>query len=100
MADLLLVVQSCGPDVTVVHADGEIDLETKEQLRSCLSSVLAPKVLLDLTRVTFLDSSGMAVIVAANKDAEARGGGLRLRNPNGMITDTLTMVGLGSLLRT
>jgi anti-sigma B factor antagonist len=53
----------------VVVAYGEIDLSTAPMLRSALAagSLLSARVVLDLTRVTFLDSSGIAAMIGAHK---------------------------------
>jgi anti-anti-sigma factor len=56
----------------VVIASGEIDLATSPQLRDAL---LAPEtrsssVVLDLREVTFIDSSGLGVIVGQQKRAQ------------------------------
>lgn len=56
----------------VVIAAGEIDLATSPQLRDAL---LAPeassaRVVLDLREVTFIDSSGLGVIVGQQKRAQ------------------------------
>ena len=51
-------------DVTVLHVRGEIDLDTASQLEAALlktASTTEP-VVLDLTDVTFLDSSGLSVL--------------------------------------
>src|SRR3954452_19868417 len=59
----------------VVTARGEIDMSTSPLLRAALRSpeAQAPIVVLDLRAVTFMDSSGLGVIVGQNKRAREQG---------------------------
>src|SRR3954469_15027877 len=59
----------------VVTARGEIDMSTSPRLRAALRSpeAQAPVVVLDLRAVTFMDSSGLGVIVGQNKRAREEG---------------------------
>ena len=58
----------------VVSARGEIDLVTSPKLRGALldERAQAPLVVLDLREVTFIDSSGLGVIVGQQKRAQER----------------------------
>jgi anti-anti-sigma factor len=60
-------------DAAVVSVAGEIDLATADQLRAVLKApeAQAPTVVLDLRAVTFIDSSGLSVIVAEHQRAQA-----------------------------
>jgi anti-anti-sigma factor len=59
----------------VVAARGEIDMSTSPELRAALRDpdVRAALVVLDLREVTFMDSSGLGVIVGQNKRAREEG---------------------------
>ena len=58
----------------VVAARGEIDIVTSPELRAALldERAHAPLVVLDLREVTFIDSSGLGVIVGQQKRAQER----------------------------
>lgn len=65
----------------MLRVGGEIDLYTSPQLRERLLEAAAtaetsPFVALDLTGVTFVDSSGLGVIVGGLKHVRERGGDL------------------------
>lgn len=64
-------------DITVVEVGGEIDLHSAPQLRAELIKAgegTAPRVIVDLTGVTFIDSTGIGVLVGALKRVrEAQG---------------------------
>jgi anti-anti-sigma factor len=59
----------------VVVASGEIDLSTSPELRAALRApeARAPRVVLDLRAVTFMDSSALGVIVGQHKRAREEG---------------------------
>jgi len=57
----------------VVAVSGELDLASAEQLREALRSpeAQAPTVILDLRKVSFIDSSGLSVVVGEHRRATA-----------------------------
>jgi anti-sigma B factor antagonist len=67
MADLSLEVRLDGPARVVIAVAGEIDMETAPQLADCLSEHQDTDVIVDLTRVAFMSSSGVNVLVQAYK---------------------------------
>jgi anti-anti-sigma factor len=50
-------------DTDVVVPAGELDLATARRLAAALGATTAPRIVLDLRRLTFVDSSGIGVIV-------------------------------------
>jgi len=57
---------------TVLTVDGEVDLATAPALENAIDGVLADKpahLIIDLTRVSFLASAGMAALVGAHQRA-------------------------------
>ena len=61
----------------VVSVGGEIDLETASQLGDhALDAVreVSPHVVLDLTGVTFMDSTGLKVLLTIQRRADLAGG--------------------------
>lgn len=77
----------------VVSATGELDLDARTSLREVLAP-LAGSVVVDLSQVTFLDSSVIGALVGARNRLVASGGELRLRAPREFVRRTLTTVGL------
>jgi anti-sigma B factor antagonist len=71
-------VSADGGGIATVAIAGDLDLSTAPELERSLSGVQhdGRPVLLDLRRVSFMDSSGLRVILAA--DARARSTGSRL----------------------
>lgn len=70
-----------GRTCTVVRVAGELDMDTRAELEDCLQEVVdagARQVVLDYTDVTFMDSSGLGLLVSWVKTLNARGGRLCL----------------------
>jgi anti-sigma B factor antagonist len=66
---------------TVVEVGGEVDVYTAPRLRERLVELVeagARSVIVDLSRVEFLDSTGLGVLVGALKRLRAAGGSLAL----------------------
>ena len=77
----------------VVIASGQLDLAVKDELRAVISP-LTGVVTVDLTDVTFVDSSTIGLFVGVHKRLSSDGGALRLRNPQDMPRLALETVGL------
>ncbi|MEU8264104.1 STAS domain-containing protein [Micromonospora sp. NPDC048999] len=88
------------PDRAVVTLSGELDITAVDQLRDLLTTTLRanPVVDVDLSRLTFLDSTILSVLVTAYQDATAAGGTLNLINPIGHVHRVLTVTGILPLL--
>ena len=64
-------------EVTVIRLSGEVDAsnsaEAGQRLREAAPEE-RPRVVLDMSDLRFLDSSGLAALIAFLKDVDARGG--------------------------
>ena len=82
---------------TVVELTGELDLFTAPVLREELQRVSdagAHRVVVVMSGVTFMDSSGLGVLVGAVKRAVAGGGGLCLAGARDRMVRMLHITGL------
>jgi anti-sigma B factor antagonist len=70
------VSRSDDDDVAIIGVVGYVDLSTVPELKAALERHDAPVLRVDLSGVSFLDSSGLQVLLAAHK--RARDGGRRL----------------------
>ena len=81
---------------------GELDPATAPDLEAAIARCAADgdvaTVTLDLAGVTFLDSSGLRVLVAARESLRAAGTELALRGPNANIRRVLEITGLGEVI--
>ena len=67
--------------VAVVAPEGRLDAATAPNLKDLLKGLVArgeSRIVLDMSGVDFVDSSGLGVLVASLKTAESAGGDLRL----------------------
>ena len=65
------------PPAKVLTLEGEIDLHLSPELAASLRAIVAKKptrVVVDLAQVTYLDSSGLAVLVRGMQDTHEYGG--------------------------
>jgi len=68
-------------EITFVGPLGDLDLAVVDQVRGTLERLVENgqhRVVMDLSQVGYIDSSGMGVLVAAMKQARAAGGDVRL----------------------
>lgn len=84
---------------TVVSVSGEVDVATAPELDEKLATVAAsPRVVVDLSGVTFLDSSGLGVLIKALKRVKDTGGSLVLVITEPRILKVFTITGLDKVL--
>ena len=82
---------------TIVWAHGEIDVATTPDLVEELAGAVGSprcRVIVDLTQVTFMDSTGFNALVHARRTAEAGNGEVRLVGASGMVLKVLRITGL------
>ena len=88
---------------TVVAATGRLDFHTVEALRRQLHGLFragAPRVVVDLSGVTSMDSSGVGALIFGLKSARSAGGDLRLAAPTKSVAGVLGMMNLTAVLVT
>ncbi|WP_223809216.1 STAS domain-containing protein [Nocardiopsis listeri] len=84
-------------DVVVVTVGGEVDLYTAPQLRDELVGSLEEgtrRLLVDMSRTEFCDSTGISVLLAAMKRAREKGGDLEIVAPRPAVMKVLEVTGL------
>lgn len=87
--------------VAVVRVAGEVDMAAVPEIRAALALVdaeqEAPDVTVDLSAVSFMDSSGLNLLVGTLRELRARDGRLTLTNPQAGVLRLLELTGLASL---
>ena len=84
-------------EVAVVTVSGEVDLYTAPQLRDELVGALeggARRLVIDMSRVEFCDSTGISVLLSAMKRSRDKDGALELVAPRPAVTKVLEVTGL------
>ncbi len=82
---------------SVLALSGELDLSSAPELEQAMSEAKPEpgrRLLLDLAGLSFMDSTGVSVLVRAKQDADANGWLIALRSPTGQVRRLLELVGL------
>lgn len=98
MTGLSYTVDRTGANPVAVLA-GEIDVASIEALEAAITATEqdaaeGADVVLDMTEVTFLDSSGLRVLVTANDRLDTAGSRLVIRRPPASVLRVLEITGL------
>jgi anti-sigma B factor antagonist len=89
--------------ITIAELTGELDIASAPALRDQLLSMLRPgssRLVIDLSKVSFCDASGLAVLVSTGRRARLLGGFLRLAAVSPQAGQVLTITGLNRHLAT
>jgi anti-anti-sigma factor len=87
-------------DRLVVSLSGECDLTTRAELAAVLDEAIkaSPAVVVDLSELTFIDSSGIHELIVGFHAARSHGGELFVRNAQGAVAVVLDLTGVAQLL--
>ncbi|MGH2905122.1 MAG: STAS domain-containing protein [Solirubrobacteraceae bacterium] len=81
----------------VVNVSGELDISTAPGLEASVARITAElpeRLIFDLSELRFMDSAGIAVLIAAAAKADT----VRLRNPSPIIRRVVGISGLSDVL--
>ena len=87
--------------VYLVAISGEMDIATSPELTSRLSTVRGPtpyRVLVDLSNLTFIDSTGIKALGSAAKDLEGHGGTLVVFAPTANVRRVFDIVNFSEVV--
>ena len=88
------------PTESVVHCAGKVTSDTIQQLKATVKPLfsLSRAVVLDLTNVNYMDSSGLGAIVGLYISAKAAKGQLKLINLNEHLKEIFSITRLGQVM--
>jgi anti-sigma B factor antagonist len=101
----LLSTEFVDAPVPTVRATGELDISTVALLcraihAAALSAPKPPRLIIDLTGLTFCDSTGLRALIGAVKEVDVLGGRAVLAlQAGGMLDQLLDLSGLSEFLR-
>src|SRR5271169_7242975 len=91
------------PDIAVLEMSGRITMGSDSQkIEWGLAELLKDnqkKVIFDLTEVTFLDSSGIGILMMCHAKLKKAGGSLRIAGARGMVEETLNLTSVNKIIR-
>jgi anti-anti-sigma factor len=84
----------------VVHVAGELDLATTPRLSAVLRALEQPcdRVVLDLSELAFIDSTGLSLTVSEYRRASREGFDLVVAGAEGHVLDVMRLTGLAVTL--
>jgi anti-sigma B factor antagonist len=94
-----VTVESARDGSAVVRVNGDLDLLGSPRLEEALEATEdAPRVVIDLTACTFLDSSGVRVLTMTARKTSARGARLALVAADPAVVRVLEITGIDTLV--
>ncbi|GAA3728496.1 anti-sigma B factor antagonist [Spinactinospora alkalitolerans] len=81
----------------IVQVEGELDIATAADLQEHVLTAIdahGPWLILDLSNLDFMDSSGLNAVINAYRAVKEHGGSLAIAAPNERVTKVVRLVGL------
>lgn len=83
-------------DILIISVTGDVDLENSDGLRDQVSNALDANtaVSLDMSEVSYIDSSGVAALIESRQKADEGGKEFKLLKPSESVVSVLKMAKL------
>lgn len=94
-------IQEVDDGVVIVTIDGGLDRENADILFDDLVKMIdagLSRIVVDLDKVTFMASAGLATIIRLHSRLKKRGGTVRLANAHGFVHDLMRVTHLNHVL--
>ncbi len=85
-------------EATFVALRGEIDIASVPLLQERVSALSGPRVVIDLSEVTFMDSSGIGALLRVRQELEGRAVAVTVRRPVDRVRRVIDLLGLADVL--
>ena len=98
--DLNIHIRSSDDDTQVFELQGSLDIATSPTVRAALLDAAERgqhRVIVDLSRLDFIDSTGLGALIGGQRRAKENGGEVRLVTREGQILRLLRITGLLSV---
>jgi anti-anti-sigma factor len=97
--ELRVGVRRPSNDLCVFSLEGEMDMSNASEFVRALNGYLGSgRMIIDLSRLTFMDSTGIKELVALSRLATASGGAIVLAAPDPTVARLFEIVNLGELI--
>jgi anti-sigma B factor antagonist len=87
--------------VAILRGSGKLNMVSAPDLRAAVLSAVEDqftRIVVDLSRIDFMDSSGLGALVGSLKTARQAGGDLRIAAPSAQVTMVLQLSNLDRVL--
>ena len=92
-----------GTNIAVIHGEGRLNMVSAPQLREAVKHAIAdgrPRVVVEMSGVTFIDSSGLGSLVGCLKNTREASGDLRIVAPTKQVAMVLQLSNLDRVFGT
>lgn len=96
-----IVTEKLDDLITVVRGEGRLNMVSAPVLRQAVTESIAggrPRIVVDLSGIEFMDSSGLGALVGCLKTARQAGGDLRISAPSDQVVMVLQLSNLDRIL--
>jgi anti-anti-sigma factor len=96
VTDFAVDVVPCGSDV-VLAVRGEIDMASRDRLWSAMEQALSlgsARLIVDLSKTTFMDSTGIGLLLQAHGRLQSSAGSVVVRSPSTSARNVLDLAGI------
>jgi anti-anti-sigma factor len=93
----MTIEETLSGDVTILRLEGELDMRAAPALKTKLDVPAArerPRAIVNLERLSYVDSAGLGVLIAALKTYRGKGGALVLVGPQPTVRHVLEITRL------
>lgn len=96
----MTISKNLAGDKLTVAVEGRLDTVTAPDLEAELKSALdsAKELVMDFSKLEYISSAGLRVLLSAFKKLDAKGGKMKVTNINEMVREVLEVTGLISVL--
>ncbi|MCF4119843.1 STAS domain-containing protein [Antribacter sp. KLBMP9083] len=94
--------EELGKDITLVRGNGRLNMIAAPRLRSVVAYAVEngrPRVVVDLSEVEFMDSSGLGSLISCLKTVRQAGGDLRIAAPATQVSMVLSLSNVDRILK-
>ncbi len=98
--NLRIAPRTVGEGIRALDLEGEVDVYTAPLLRQAIVEQVdggVKHLLVNLSRVEYLDSTGLGILIGGVKRLKEQGGSLRLVGPSARITRIFEITGLNKI---
>ena len=102
MGNFTISTSLAADGTSTIHVRGDIDIAASEDLKAALINEVTrrrpPSLVVDMLHVTFIDSTGLAALLAAQRAAQGLGTSLVVRQVSTFLERQLRMAGIYEVL--
>lgn len=91
-----------GADIAIVRGEGRLNMVSAPKLREAVNGAVATgrrRVVVDLSKIAFMDSSGLGALIGSLKVAREAGGDLRIAQCSEQVLMVLQLSNVDRILR-